>query len=98
MEEKTRQVTCPACHGRKGLPPDEPCERCDALGKVDARTLEAIAGDMRREVNAAKAAEMKGKRLESQLAEVEAEQLEHGTKVKQLQTELVYTLEDEVPA
>ena len=101
MEEKVRQVTCPACNGSKGHAPDEPCERCDGIGKVDARTLEAIAADLRRSLNASRAADMKAKRHEEQQAEAERDRLEHDGEVKQLQRELLYTLEDDpepVPA
>lgn len=94
-----RQVTCPSCNGSKGEPPDEPCERCDATGTIEARSLEAIAADMRRELNARNAADMKAKRHEEQCATAERDRLEFGGKVKELQRELVATLEDDpVPA
>jgi RecJ-like exonuclease len=28
------EVECPDCEGRKGMPPDSPCETCNATGRV----------------------------------------------------------------
>jgi hypothetical protein len=91
---ESRLITCPECEGKKGDPPDEPCERCGATGEIETRPLESIVGDLRRAMAAQTAGKLKATRLWNQHMEAEDEQLQAGIEAKRLNRELLATIGD----